>query len=109
MFILPLQAIGEWMRETLLLDVPRRQLFSPFPIGEVCRISDPFRLFCVFRAALPLFLAQLDIRSRCDLSSLTMGGGKIGARTLTQPPQQKRSFLSLKENEMMERGCGFNG
>jgi len=76
---------------------------------SICRISDPFRLFCVFRAALPLFLAQLDIRSRCDLSSLTMGGGKIGARTLTQPPQQKRSFLSLKENEMMERGCGFNG
>jgi hypothetical protein len=55
---------------------------SLYPGGEVWPISSAFMLPFVFWVYLSLFFAQLDIRSRRDLSFLTIGRGKMGTGTL---------------------------
>jgi hypothetical protein len=68
-------------------------LYSLGPGGEGWVTFGVFMLSFAFLARLPLFLTQLDIPTYHVLSSMMMGGGKMGAGTFIQPAQRKKNFL----------------
>jgi hypothetical protein len=94
--------IIDHLKLTFVADKPPRQALNIFfnrllPWGEeACRISGTFGL-SEAPGASPLVSAPFDIRRRCDLSSLTMGRGKTGARTLILVGAAEKELLILSQ------------